>query len=239
MLPGGNRIRSVNAEFRTRPEHRWPVIAAILTAIALYLLLPGAFIPELRYAIAGVCALALVPLIWFNPVRLTKENTWSRRGSIALAVLLLLANQVALVQLGYQLLVAHTSDAPGILLAAVQVWVSNVIAYAIIYWEMDRGGPVARRRDAREDLPPADFRFPQDEDDDAVAEVAARSSGRADWSPQFFDYLYFSATDAMAFSPTDVMPLSIRAKVLMLLESISGFAILALVIARAVNVMGG
>ncbi len=228
-----------STSFRTRPEHRWPVVAAIGVAVALYLLLPGAFLPELRVTIAGLCALALIPLIWFNPVRLTRESRWSRAASIALAVVLLVANQVALVQLGYQLLAAHNSDAPAILLAAVQVWVSNVIAYAIIYWEMDRGGPIARRRDARHALPPADFLFPQDEDADAIPEVAARSSGRSDWSPEFFDYLYFSATDAMAFSPTDVMPLSIRAKALMLAESVSGFAILALVIARAVNVMGG
>ncbi|AYF98969.1 DUF1345 domain-containing protein [Protaetiibacter intestinalis] len=227
------------ADFRARPEHRWPVVVALLVAVVLYLLLPGAFLPALRYTIAGICLLALVPLIVFNPVRLTRETRLSRRLSIALAVVLLLANQVALVQLGYQLLVAHNSDAPAILLAAVQVWATNVIAYAIIYWELDRGGPVARRRDARDALPPADFRFPQDEDDDAVAEVAVRSSTRADWSPQFFDYLYFSTTDAMAFSPTDVMPLSIRAKALMLLESLSGFVVLALVIARAVNVMGG
>ncbi len=225
--------------FRTRPEHRWPVVVAVVVAVALYVLLPGAFLPELRYTIAALCALALVPLIWFNPVRLTRESRWSRISSITLAVLLLVANQIALVQLGYELLFGHSADAPAILLAAAQVWVSNVIGYAIIYWEMDRGGPVARRREARDDLPPADFRFPQDEDAGAVVEVAARSSGRADWSPQFFDYLYFSATDAMAFSPTDVMPLSIRAKALMLVESISGFAILALVIARAVNVVGG
>ncbi|PZQ87846.1 MAG: hypothetical protein DI534_13810 [Leifsonia xyli] len=225
------------ADFRTRPEHRWPVVVAVMVAIGLYVLLPGAFLPGFRYTIAGICALLLIPLIVLNPVRLTRETRLSRGLSVSLAVVLLVANQVALVQLGYQLLVAHNADAPGILLAAVQVWVSNVIAYAIIYWELDRGGPVARRRDARADLPPADFRFPQDEDHDAVTEVAARSSARADWSPQFFDYLYFSTTDAMAFSPTDVMPLSMRAKVFMLIESVSGFAILALVIARAVNVM--
>lgn len=228
-----------SAEFRRHPEHRWPVVVAIVAALVLYLALPGAFLPELRFTLAGVCALALVPLIWFNPVRLTRESRWSRIASIVLAVVLLLANQVALVQLGYQLLAVHTSDAGGILLAAVQVWVTNVIAYAIIYWEIDRGGPVARRRDAREELRAADFRFPQDEDADAVAEVAARSSQKSDWGPQFFDYLYFSATDAMAFSATDVMPLSIRAKALMLIESLSGFVVLALVIARAVNVMGG
>ena len=81
-----------------------------------------------------------------------------------------------------------------------------------------------RRREAKEDQPPADFRFPQNDYDDG-------------WLPEYFDYLYFSATNSTAFSPTDMMPVTIRAKAFMLAESVSGFAILALVIARAVNVV--
>jgi hypothetical protein len=87
-------------------------------------------------------------------------------------------------------------------------------------------------------LQPADFRFPQDEDDDAITEVRARSSAVADWVPTFVDYLYFSLSNSMAFSPTDTMPLSHRAKLLMGLEAFAGFIILALVIARAVSLIG-
>jgi hypothetical protein len=103
---------------------------------------------------------------------------------------------------------------------------------------MDRGGPVARRHQNRSELDPADFRFPQDEDHDAIDEVAARSSGKSDWAAGYVDYLYFSLTNSMAFSPTDSMPLSHRAKMLMGLESFTGFVILALVIARGVSLLG-
>ena len=88
-----------------------------------------------------------------------------------------------------------------------------------LYWELDRGGPVSRRHSARTDLPPADFRFPEDEDHDAIDEVAVRSLQRTGWAASYVDYVYFSLSNSMAFSPTDAMPLSVRAKVLMGLES--------------------
>ena len=160
------------------------------------------------------------------------------RFSLGFAVLFGVANQVALVQLILQLVNASKEDGPGLLLAAAQVWITNVIVYALIYWEIDRGGPVARRHQKRAELDPADFRFPQDEDHDAIEEVAARSSQKSDWAPGYVDYLYFSLTNSMAFSPTDSMPLSHRAKALMGLESFTGFVILALVIARAVSLLG-
>jgi uncharacterized membrane protein len=210
--------------FHARAEHRWPVAIALITAIGLFLLLPGSFFPTLRYVISGICAVLLLALIVLNPHRLSREATWSRAISVGIAVVLLGANQIALVLLIYQLVNAGAADAPGILVAAVQVWATNVIAYSLIYWEIDRGGPIVRRRDAKEDQPPADFRFPQNDYDDG-------------WLPDYFDYLYFSASNSMAFSPTDVMPVSHRAKAFMLAESLSGFAILALVIARAVNVV--
>ena len=172
-------------------------------------------------------------------MRFHVETKWSRPLGIGLTVLLLVANQIALVQLVVQLVTSARSDGPALLLAAVQVWVTNVIVYALLYWELDRGGPVSRTQRKRADLPHADFRFPQDEDHDAVAEVAARSSVKLNWTAAFVDYLYFSASNSQAFSPTDAMPLSPRAKMLMGLESFAGFVILALVIARAVSLLGG
>ncbi|TPW92791.1 DUF1345 domain-containing protein [Schumannella luteola] len=196
------------------------------------------FVPWLRWVVVVACLAVLTTLVFLNPHRLSKESRWSRVASIVLAVLLLVANQFALVALIIDLLSSGDSDAGGILLMALQVWVTNVIAYAVMFWEIDRGGPVVRRRDAREKLPHASFRFPQDEDHDTVAEVAAGSSKTADWTPEFFDYLYFSASNSMAFSATDAMPLTRTAKALMLLESFSAFVILALVIARAVSAIG-
>jgi uncharacterized membrane protein len=229
------------AEKKTRralPETRWPPAAGLLFALALYASLPGEFLPVLRYVVVGIGLLLLVPLIVLNPRRLDRETRWSRRLSLGQAILLLAANSVALLQLISQLVNASDKDGPSLLLASVQVWITNVILYALIYWELDRGGPVARRIQPRGELPPADFRFPQDEDHEAVSEVAVRSSITSDWVPGFIDYLYFSLSNSMAFSPTDSMPLSHRAKILMGLESFTGFVILALVIARGVSLLG-
>ncbi len=229
--------KAARDDSRARAEHRWPAGLAILVAIALYALLPSEFSPTFRYVVVGLCVAMFLPLLFLNPTHLVKETRWSRYLSGGSALLLLVANQIALVQLVYQL-VNSQSDGPGLLLAALQVWVTNVIAYALVYWEMDRGGPVSRRLKEREDVQAADFRFPQDEDHDAITEVAARSSAATDWMPGYVDYLYFSASDSMAFSPTDAMPLSHRAKTLMMLEAFAGFVILALVIARGVSLIG-
>ena len=218
-------------------EARWPAALGILVALTLYTTLPGSFFPELRYVVLGLGILLLIPVLVFNPRRLNRQARWVRILSISQALLLLLANQVALVQLVVQLVTVPNSDGHPLLLAALQVWVTNVISFALIYWELDRGGPVARWLRAREELPAADFRFPQDEDHDAVAEVARRSSVKSDWMPAFIDYLYFSLSNSMAFSPTDTMPLSSRAKALMGFEAFAGFVLLALVISRAVGLL--
>jgi uncharacterized membrane protein len=221
-----------------RTEHRWPAAIALIVALALYATLPSSFFPPLRYAVVAIGVVLLIPLFAINPVRMHRQTRLSRWLSVGQTLLLLLANQVALVQLIIELVTAVKSDGPTLLLAALQVWVTNVIVFALLYWELDRGGPVARTKEKRQNLPMADFRFPQDEDHDAVSEVAVRSSVKLNWTASFLDYLYFSASNSMAFSPTDSMPLSHRAKMLMLLESFAGFVILALVIARAVSLLG-
>jgi hypothetical protein len=220
-----------------RSEHRWPAAAAVLVAMVLYATLPSSFTPALRYVVVGLCLAMIVPLLILNPHHLRRETPWSKILNRGLIGLLLFGNLLALGQLVF-LLVTERSDGPGLLLAALQVWVTNVIAFALVYWEMDRGGPIARRNLPRGQVELADFRFPQDEDHDAVDEVRGRSSKTSDWMPSYVDYLYFSASDSMAFSPTDAMPLTHRAKLLMVTEAFLGFVILALVIARAVSLLG-
>jgi uncharacterized membrane protein len=105
------------------------------------------------------------------------------------------------------------------------IWLTNIIAFAVWYWQLDRGGPAARAH-ARRTLP--DFQFVQMQNPDLT---------HPDWEPQFVDYLYLSFTNATAFSPTDVMPLSRWAKLTMLGQSLISLATLALVIARAVNIL--
>ena len=223
---------------QARTEHRWPAIGAVLVALALYALLPSSFLPVVRYTVVGVCLALLIPLVIINPVRMNTERPWSRRLSIVLTVVLAAANTVALVQLITQLLQAESDQSGALLLAAAQVWSTNVIVFALIYWEMDRGGPVVRTTAARDKLPQADIRFPQDENADNVIEVARGSSVKSNWTASFVDYAYFSLSNAMAFSPPDAMPLSRRAKILVGVQALAAFTILVLVIARAVALLG-
>jgi hypothetical protein len=148
------------------------------------------------------------------------------------------ANQVALVQLIVQLLQASKADAPLLLLAATQVWSTNIIVFALIFWDLDRDGPVTRTQAAREDLPEADFRFPQDEDHDSVAEVAIGSSKKSGWTANFVDYLYYSLSNSMAFSPPDALPLTQRAKLFTGFQALGAYVLLVLVIARTVALLG-
>lgn len=223
---------------RDRTEHRWPAVGAIVVALLLYALLPSSFLPAVRYSVVGLCVLLLVPVIFINPVRMTKQNRLSRVLSVLLTIVLAVANHVALVQLVVQLVQAESDDNGSLLLAAAQVWLTNVIVYALIYWEMDRGGPVVRTTTPRDKLPLADIRFPQDDDHDAIIEVAKGSSAKSDWTASFVDYAYFSLSNAMAFSPPDAMPLRARAKILVGLQALAGYVILVLVIARAVSLLG-
>lgn len=148
--------------------------------------------PSVRIAVVIVVVGLLIPLLILNPRRLTRQTRWSRYLSVGQALLLVIANEAALVQLVVVLTSLANSNGPTLLLAALQVWVTNVIAFALVYWELDRGGPVFRRHTPRHEVPRADFRFPQDEDHDAVKEVAARSSVKTGWTASFIDYVYFS-----------------------------------------------
>jgi hypothetical protein len=219
-------------------ENRIPPAAAVLVAIGVYAALPGTILFTARFVIPGVAALLLVALIATNPRRMTRETRWSRWLSLALAVVLLLANTVSLGLLIAALTTPPTSGR-GLLVGAMQVWVTNVIGFALLYWEIDRGGPVSRHLRPRDELPAADWRFSQDENSDTVAEVRKGWSQESGWIPIFLDYLYVSVTNSTAFSPTDTMPLSSRAKILMGLQGMAALLISLLVIARAVNTLGG
>jgi hypothetical protein len=220
---------------QTHPgEPRLPAAIAVLVAIALYALLPDPILFGPRFVVPVLELLLFIPLVSANPRRMTRENKWLRRLSIALVLLIAASNAVALVLLVHHM-VSGASGGAVLLLAAGQVWLTNVLTFALAYWELDRGGPVVRTQTARPRLPVADFRFPQDEDHDAIVEVAKRSSARSGWAPGFIDYFYVSVTNSSAFSPTDTMPLSPRAKLLMAIQSVSALTMSVLVIAYAVG----
>ncbi len=218
-------------------EPRLPATIAVLAAVALYTLLPTRLIVGPRFIVPILELLLFIPLVAANPRRMTRHNRALRRLAIALVLLIALANAVALVLLIRELVAGRTPHGPALLRAAGQVWLTNIIVFALAYWELDRGGPVSRTQTPRLELPAADFRFPQDEDHDAIAEVAAGSSATSGWVPGFIDYLYVSVTNSSAFSPTDTMPLSPRAKVLMAIESVSAVVLSVLVIAHGVSVL--
>ena len=156
--------------------------------------------------------------------RVAQHRRWIRRLALLLTALVTVMNFGSLLLLVRALLGGHLG-APGqtLLLDAINIWATNVIAFALWYWSIDRGGPASK---GVTPISQDDFLFPQ---------MALESC--KDWSPGFPDYLYLSFTNATAFSPTDTMPLSDRAKMLMMAESAISLLTLALVAARAVNIL--
>lgn len=236
------RDRCYSCSMKDRPaqhpgEPRLPAAIAVVSAIGLYALLPSALLLGPRFIVPILEALLFVPLVSANPRRMTVENTALRRTAIGLVLLIAATNASALILLVGQLIGGTAEHARQLLLAAAQIWLTNVLVFALAYWELDRGGPVTRTQTPRPRLPTADFRFPQDEDHDAIGEVARRSAAKSGWTPGFIDYLYVSVTNSSAFSPTDTMPLSPRVKILMSIESVSALMLSVLVIARGVSLL--
>jgi len=228
LLAAKSREFPVPAWMRpTRGEHRWPVTMSVIAAIVLQLLLPPHLTtplpPALLPALEGAL---LVGLAIANPVRIEKRGSLVRAASTSLIFLISVANLASGVLLIRAILERKAGIAAGPLLASgASIWATNVIAFALWYWEFDRGGPVNRAQGASR-LP--DLLFPQ---------MAAPELAPPEWETRFVDYLYFSFTNATAFSPTDVMPLARWAKLTMLVQSALSLAVGVLVIARAVGLL--
>ena len=153
-----------------------------------------------------------------------------RRRELVIAILALVwAATFAGVVVLVASLVAHSgSHITGrqLLVSGAAVWLTDAIAFGLAYWELDNGGPVTRALAERRDTP--DFQFPQDENPELA---------RTPWAPRLWDYFYISITNSIAFSPTDAMPLTRPAKVLMASESGLAAITVLLVAARAVNIL--
>ncbi len=230
-----DRPLPVSPHRRQGGEARVPAALATLAAIALYALLPQQVTVGPRYVIPALELLLLVTLVLVNPLRMSRQNRLSRALAITMILLIALTNLASLGILLHTLVTSDTGDGGQLLLAALQVWATNVIVFGLAYWELDRGGPVARHLSRRVDLPAADFRFPQDEDRDTVIEVHKSASEVSGWMPTYLDYLYISLTNSSAFSPTDTMPLSGRAKLLMGTEATAALVTSVVVIAKGVG----
>jgi uncharacterized membrane protein len=208
------------------PERRLPALVGVVVILVLYVLIPQRVEVIPTWVVPAIVLLFEIPLFILNPRTLTRETSWSRWLAITLSILLTLVNQVTIV-LTIRELVDGRADGPEVLLTALQVWVTNVLAFSLVYWELDLGGPVARRVEGTRDTRQMDFRFPQHDG----------APGNKNWEPGFIDYAYFSLSNMMAFSPTDVLPMTHRAKLLMGYQAVTGFILLTLVISRAVNIL--
>jgi uncharacterized membrane protein len=217
----------------------WPS-AALVTSAVLYADLPTRFIAGpsagafsvVRWVVPGLTVLVLavllasVPRSWLTRTlglhghRLHLTRRWLSLATIATVSA---ANAASIVLLVHLLVNGAHANAPILLRAAVHMWVVNVLLFALWYWQLDGGGPAAMCSPADRD-----FRFPQQTDEALLA---------GGWKPLFLDYLYVSFTNAAAFSPTDSMPLSRWAKMLMLVEAAISLTLAVMVVARAVNIL--
>ncbi len=218
-------------------ESRWPASVSTLVAVGLYGALPGGLLVGPRYVIPVLELILLGMVVAENPLRMTRQTKRSRIVALSLTYLIMATNLISLGLLLHRLVSANDQGST-LLLAALQVWLTNVSVFGLAFWELDRGGPVARHHLDRNALPAADFRFPQDEDRDTTIEVAKGSSVMAGWMPRLIDYTYMSLTNSSAFSPTDTMPLSSRAKILMGAESTMALITSVVVIAKGVGSLG-
>lgn len=207
-------------------EARWPMVGAVLAAIVLTVLLPAEVRLGPRWLLPLLEGILLVAVIVGDPVTISRRSRLLRAISIALVVVLVFATLWATGQLIDDLIHGgpETNSASDLLEAGALVWVSNNLAFALLFWELDGGGAAARAHRTTRRL---DLAFPQQ----LNPHVAAPN-----WQPRFVDYLYLGFTNATAFSPTDVMPLAPWAKMTMAVQSVISLAILGLVVARAVNV---
>jgi hypothetical protein len=212
---------------KTRGEPRWHVVLAITVAILLQGPLPGRLVLfQPTWLLPMLEGVVFVLITVLNPHRIDRESKVLRILSLSGATLISLANAWSAAHLVNGLIQGTEGSSAGPLLGSgAVIWLTNVIVFGLWYWEFDRGGPVARAHATK--LYP-DFMFPQ---------MTSPDLAPADWEPMFGDYLYVSFTNATAFSPTDVMPLSRWAKAAMAVQAGISVITVALVVARAVNIL--
>ena len=212
---------------RTVGEPRWQVAACTAVAIGLQVAVPGRLV-VLRpvWVLPALEGVLLLALVLANPHRINRQSRVLRMLGLALATLISFANAWSVVSLAEGLVRGTEGENAGpLLVTGGAIWLTNVIVFALWYWEFDRGGPVAR---ALGTDPYPDFLFVQ---------MTSPQLAPPDWEPAFADYLYLAFTNAAAFSPTDVMPLSRWAKLAMTVQSAVSILTVALIVARAVNIL--
>jgi uncharacterized membrane protein len=234
QIPPATHDREAAWGAPTHGEARWPASLAVLAALALYITLnvrfqlpfgPRSFWPIERW-FTPILEMALLLPLWLRaPRRYPNEPRWARIAAVALIAVVNLSNVISLGLLVDSLLHGSKENGSQLFFAAINIWLTNVLVFALWYWELDRGGP-DERSSPRHRAP--DFLFPQ---------MTTPGCAPQGWRPHFVDYLYVSFTNATAFSPTDTLPLTRWAKLLMLVQSLASLLTVAMVAARAVNIL--
>jgi hypothetical protein len=212
----------------TLGESRWPPAGALIVfiafTVAVRLWLPGESAVRLPWLVPSLEAALLLALVAGHPAGFARHVHVVRRIAVAIVIVLVAAALWSTALLVYDLMkgTGVSQQASKLLAAGALIWVGNNLAFAMLYWLMDSGGPLARYHNPK----PVDFAFTQQ----LNPELAPPG-----WRPVFLDYLHLGFTNATAFSPTDVMPLTLRAKYVMLVQATVALALLGLVVARAVN----
>ena len=217
-----------------KEEPRWHAGLGVVAALALYVTLPPKVIVGPVWALPLVLLVILVPLMIISPHR-HQEASWQRWLSIAHIAVLNAFNVATIVLLFFWQLDAHHQKrltGEELLVAAVQIWLTNIIVYALWFWEIDGRGPDVRLHTTFDQEPRrADFLFPQ-------MALQPDIRNRIKWKPRFVDYVFLSFTNATAFSPTDTFPLTRFAKLLMMAEALTSLVTIALIAGRAINILG-
>ena len=211
-----------------RGERWWPVALAIIVVAGLHVILPARYRVQPVWVVPAVLLTLLAVLIAGDPGRIDRQKTWLRVITSLVITFITLANLFAAVRLVVDILTndaLYRSNPGGLLAVGGVIWVTNVVAFGLWYWNLDRGGAAARAH--HPDRNPA-FVFPEMQHSQYVA---------AGWVPRFVDYLSLGFWTAMAFSPTDISAIKPWAKLLMMLEAAGSLALAALVIARAINIL--
>jgi hypothetical protein len=209
-------------------EHWWPIAAAIIVVAGLHVALPARYRVQPAWLFPTVLLVLLAVLIIGDPGRIDRQKAWLRIITSAVIAVITLANLSAAVRLVVEILTNNKlfANHPGGLLASgAVIWATNVIAFALWYWDLDRGGAAARAHRPYDN--PA-FVFPEMQHTEYVS---------ATWVPRFVDYLSLAFWTATAISPTDISAIRPWAKLLMMLEASGSIVLAALVIARAINVL--
>jgi hypothetical protein len=215
---------------KTQGELRWPVTVTLCAAAALQAFVPDKLqLLKPPWALPAAMGGLLIVLIAASPQRIDRQSRFLRTLGLVLGGLLTLANGWSVGRLAVGITQGGTigQKAGPLLVTGAVIWLTNVSVFALWYWEFDRGGPAARALNLGNKYP--DFQFPQ--------MVSPPGMVPRDWEPIFVDYLYLAFTNATAFSPTDVMPLSRWAKGAMTLQSVISLVTLVLVVSRAVNIL--